>query len=1455
MVGKTKEWRRNRFPRFGNPANQTHPNPPRPPATPPMEGISGKSPFHRNPLLRRGARSAGWVLPALMIALCNAASADTLFSEGFEGSFPPAGWTQNSVDQSTTYERTDSYSARFTAVSDSFISPPLTNAQTLTFWSYATTATPTVNVERSTNVSGPWTAVPGSPFSNTGGQWTEQTVTLASSETLYIRFSKSGSGYIYIDDVLVENSGTPANNPPVLSSIGNQSVTVSNALSFAVTATDTDTDPIILSVSNLPPGAVFNTVTNAGTVSNNFNWAVAAPTGTYTTTFYADDGTTNDFETITITVTNIPAISNQPPVLATIGNKEVFELDTLSFAVTASDPIDSDPITLTATNLPSGAIFTNGVFTWSNAAPDGVYSVTFIATDKDGSDNEIISITIKERPVLMITEVADPAGTGGGDYRFVELYNAGTAPIILDAGQWFLSKQINGGPTWTDTILSGTLPAGATLVVAYSATKFQEAYGFAPDQSSSSINGTGNDAYFLYTGGDHTSGTLVDIYGALDTDGTGEPWDYKDSRAMRNATASGPNTIWTASEWVITTAATTEYMNPGAAYNVPPFLLPIGSKGGMEGRSITFSVTAEDLADNDPITLSATNLPPGATFTNGMFTWDVAAPVGSYDVTFKATDKDGDDSETVTMTIIAQPLLLISEIADPDVPDAEDFRFVEIYNAGTNATDFSANAWHLSRQNNGSSWYDVELTGTIPAAGTWVVANSGDDFQTAYGFAPDHEDSAIAGNGNDVYALFYGGNHEAGILIDIYGELDTDGTDTEWEYENSRAERNDGVLEPNTEWTAAEWTLQSGATTNSMTPGQHGPLPEITLPDSLFIFSGDSFDFSVSASNRIDTTDLITLAATTLPAGATFAEGTGIGGVSGQFAWNEPADGAYPVVFTASGKNGVTEQNEILTVSDHSPLNEWFYRWKGRDKIYELDNGQFWQQISSEIYGNYGLYHPDAYIEKQSSTYRMTLPGVIGSVEVKQLLNTVETRINGTFGGYAEGSIVKLQNGTWWRQTSTERSTRNDYQPDALIWQNDDTFEMFIEGEDDPITVEQLTITESDVTGLYTRFSMARNTIYPLADGTVWKQTSSSDSTSTDDTDVTAWRWVEDGSTWIRFVDSSNLEIGTCRVETEGAPANPATISRIDGYFRGWKGQRVFALQNGEYWQQTTPTTVEQTLYNPQVIITNILATGTYEMRVENALPPATVEVEQLTDVTRLEIEGWFHGFQSGNFLHLSDNTWWRQTSSEIVAYSRYQPEILLYGGNQFEMQNLGTAIEAERLNVQSESTVVSKFIGLAYGNIYTLQNLNTWQQLSKERTRTAHDQPSTMLWLEDNRTHLLLRGDLDVTIGTCTVADPEADTDGDMMSNAAEIVAGTDLFDEESTFKVTETTRDGTGHYVLHWDAVEDRVYTIDWTPSLTESFQALETNIFWPKNSWTDTVHTVEAKGFYRITVRLAD
>ncbi len=1141
---------------------------------------------------------------------------------------------------------------------------------------------------------------------------------------------------------------------------------------------------------------------------------------------------------------------DQPPVLDPIGDQTVFEGDDLSFIVTASDPVDNDPVTLSASNLPPGSVFTGGLFSWSTASPAGVYTSTFYAVDKDGVDSETITISALEKPLVMITELADPAGTGGGNYRFIELYNAGSNTIDLTSGNWHLSQQANGN-TWNDIPLNGSIASKDTWLIAYDAIFFQEAYGFAPDQQDTGVNGTGNDAWFLYYGDDHTSGVLIDIYGEFDTDGEDTAWEYKDSRAGRNSMASGPNTIWTALEWDITPGATTNEMNPGEAYNLPPVLDPIGDQNVIEGQSLSFTVTASDPADNDPFILSATGLPTGSAFVNDTFTWNPAVPAGIYYVTFTATDKDGSTSEIVTITVFEKPILLISEIADPDGTGGDAYRFVELYNAGDAPIDLAAGNWYLSLQKSGNDdWNDIPLSGIIPVAKTYVIAKSRDDFLDAYGFLPDQVDSDVDGNGDDAYFLYYQGHHNIGVLIDIYGELDTDGSDTDWEYTDGQAERIESILEPNNLWMASEWTISS-AGTEGMSPGRHGPVPQLENLDDPFVFSGGSLSFTVTASNSIDPSDPIVITVDNLPAGASFVGGTGTGSATGLFSWNTPPDGIYYVTFVATGKNGTSEDTVKISVSDHSTLKEWFYRWKGKDSIYELANGQFWQQTSREIYGNYGLYQPDANITKSGSDYRMTLEDVSGSITVQLLKNVIESRVRKRFGGYEPSRIIELSNGQFWRQTSSEISSRNDSLQDALLWRNGSTYHMKVEGEEEIVSVEQMDIIKSDITSLFT--GLARNRIYQLEDGTTWKQVSN-ESISSSANPATAWRWVENGSTWIYFVDDDNLKIGTCRVESTDPPENPPIVSRIDSWFRGWKGERVFALQNGQFWQQTTPRTVEQTLSNPQVIITYIPQTGAWEMRVENALPPAYINVRQLHNVTSLTIDGWFYGFKQGNFLRLSNDSWWRQTSRDLSTYQQFEPDILLWndaGTDRIEMPDNALTIEVEQLNVLLENTITNNFTGLDYGNLYQLDGNGDWLQISFEVVTDDTVEPQAMLWSENGKINLLTRQNDDRTIGTCTITDPYVDADNDGENNRREVIAGSDPFDALSKFKVTQTSFDGENRYVLHWNALAGRIYAIWWTPNLSQSFQLLEGNITGPQNSWTNTIRT---KGFHRVTVRLA-
>lgn len=90
------------------------------------------------------------------------------------------------------------------------------------------------------------------------------------------------------------------NHAPVLDPIGNKTVTEEDNLSFTVTASDPDSDPLQFTAAPLPSGASFNTTTHKFSWTPNLNQA-----GSYQLTFKVTDVVGNqDQETITITVLN-----------------------------------------------------------------------------------------------------------------------------------------------------------------------------------------------------------------------------------------------------------------------------------------------------------------------------------------------------------------------------------------------------------------------------------------------------------------------------------------------------------------------------------------------------------------------------------------------------------------------------------------------------------------------------------------------------------------------------------------------------------------------------------------------------------------------------------------------------------------------------------------------------------------------------------------------------------------------------------------------------------------------------------------------------------------------------------------------------------------------------------------------------------------------------------------------
>lgn len=93
---------------------------------------------------------------------------------------------------------------------------------------------------------------------------------------------------------------------------------------------------------------------------------------------------------------------------------------------------------------------------------------------------------------------------------------------------------------------------------------------------------------------------------------------------------------------------------------------------------------------------------------------------------------------------------------------------------------------------------------------------------------------------------------------------------------------------------------------------------------------------------------------------------------------------------------------------------------------------------------------------------------------------------------------------------------------------------------------------------------------------------------------------------------------------------------------------------------------------------------------------------------------------------------------------------------------------------------------------------------------------------------------------------------DEDSCNNIGEFIAGTDPTNAGSFFKVTQAYSVDTD-FVVEWNPVSNRRYSVIWTPQLTNEFQPLEVGIQYPQSSYTDSVHTVDSSGFYSLEVEM--
>ncbi len=127
-----------------------------------------------------------------------------------------------------------------------------------------------------------------------------------------------------------------------------------------------------------------------------------------------------------------------------------------------------------------------------------------------------------------------------------------------------------------------------------------------------------------------------------------------------------------------------------ANVNRAPALNSVSDRSVDAGNTLEFSLSAVD-ADGDNLTYSATGLPEGATLTGQSFAWTPASgQIGSYDITFTASDGSLRDTKTATIAVVGAQADTMAPVVARSTPEADAIQVplnslvtLEVTDAGT----------------------------------------------------------------------------------------------------------------------------------------------------------------------------------------------------------------------------------------------------------------------------------------------------------------------------------------------------------------------------------------------------------------------------------------------------------------------------------------------------------------------------------------------------------------------------------------------------------------------------------------------------------------------------------------------------------------------------------------------------------------------------------------------------
>ncbi|MCI4671165.1 MAG: lamin tail domain-containing protein [Bacteroidia bacterium] len=149
-------------------------------------------------------------------------------------------------------------------------------------------------------------------------------------------------------------------------------------------------------------------------------------------------------------------------------------------------------------------------------------------------------------------------------------------------------------------------------------------------------------------------------------------------------------------------------------------------------------------------------------------------------------------------------------------------KFVELY-AINNIPDLSIYGIGSANNGNGTDGIEYSLpSGSLTAGSTIYIANDTANFRVFMGFGANYEDGGAACNfnGDDAFELF-----KNGVVIDVFGDINMDGTGTNWEYTDGWIKRVNNTGPDDSTFVQGNWAYSGINVFDNQTTNATSPTP------------------------------------------------------------------------------------------------------------------------------------------------------------------------------------------------------------------------------------------------------------------------------------------------------------------------------------------------------------------------------------------------------------------------------------------------------------------------------------------------------------------------------------------------------------------------------------------------------------------------------------------------------